>query len=296
MIPQLRVSYSITKVFGIFTSAGLQLGPKMDMEQRKLEPAGGFNSNHTYEPAQLSAGKMAAIPASNVSYQALMLNAGVSWSLGRKLGKMPTMPSRLSMNVTTARQTQGKTFGEKVAQGMQSADSKTENPLYKDKGTQTTNPLYGRAMPGQPIKGVIVKGGKNPGGSLRTATTNEQGAFDLNGLETGVYKFALTLPDAPQGKSINEKGVKRNEASAMARPGQPIKGVIVKGGKNPGGSMINLTIDTDGTIQFEVLEAGDYQFRIETGDETNNKETTNNKDKTDTKATSGLKDVVKTQV
>jgi len=47
-------------------------------------------------------------------------------------------------------------------------------------------------------------------------------------------------------------------------PGTPIGGVIVKGGKNPGGNMLVLTPGRDGIIQFEVLEAGNYKFIIQT--------------------------------
>ncbi|MXV50068.1 hypothetical protein GS399_03720, partial [Pedobacter sp. HMF7647] len=45
--------------------------------------------------------------------------------------------------------------------------------------------------PGQPIGGIVVKGGRNPGGSLRTVTTNESGVFELNGLDAGNYIITL---------------------------------------------------------------------------------------------------------
>ncbi len=34
---------------------------------------------------------------------------------------------------------------------------------------------------GNPIGGIIVKGGKNPGGSMMTITTNGNGELNLNG-------------------------------------------------------------------------------------------------------------------
>jgi hypothetical protein len=45
--------------------------------------------------------------------------------------------------------------------------------------------------PGSPIGGIIVKGGKNPGGSLRTIQTNENGEFEFTGLDAGDYTFAV---------------------------------------------------------------------------------------------------------
>ncbi|RYY15879.1 MAG: hypothetical protein EOO04_27910 [Chitinophagaceae bacterium] len=52
--------------------------------------------------------------------------------------------------------------------------------------------LSGAMMrPGQPIGGIIVKGGKNPGGSLRVVRTNEYGEFEFNKLDAGDYKFIV---------------------------------------------------------------------------------------------------------
>ncbi len=64
---------------------------------------------------------------------------------------------------------------------------------------------------------------------------------------------------ALQGTGIRDNGLKRAEA---ARPGNPIGGIIVKGGRNPGGSMKTITVDEKGVIRFEVLEAGDYKLTI----------------------------------
>ncbi|MCJ0743459.1 hypothetical protein [Pedobacter montanisoli] len=327
-IPQLKISYSFTEAFGIYTSAGFNIGPNMDIKGRRLEPAGGFNSSNTYEPTQLSAGKMVEMSTVSTNYQSMMYNIGLSWNLGRKLKKSSTMPSRLSMTPTTSRQTPNTTFGEKVSQGLQTTSSKTDHPLYNDQKTETTNPISNSNMarPGQTIKGVIVKGGKNPGGNMMTISSDGNGEFELDGLEKGFYKFTLEVPDNLQGKSIDQKGVKREEVRtytggrknepqekgigsvgvkhqpgavspsyAAMVAGQSIKGIIVKGGKNPGGSTTNLTIHEDGTIQFEVLKKGNYKFLIETGEEPSNK-AAKEKVKETGRTRIWLKDVVKTQV
>lgn len=80
--------------------------------------------------------------------------------------------ARISMNVTVPKQTQGATFGEKVNAGLHSAGgalvqgaSTPKNPLYEAGGNSGVNPLFESqskaAAPVGPIKGVIVKGGKN---------------------------------------------------------------------------------------------------------------------------------------
>jgi hypothetical protein len=45
--------------------------------------------------------------------------------------------------------------------------------------------------PGTPIGGIIVKGGKNPGGALRSTQTNGDGEFEFTNLETGHYTVSL---------------------------------------------------------------------------------------------------------
>lgn len=146
------------------------------------------------------------------------------------------------------------------------------------------------ARPGQPIKGVIVKGGKNPGGNMRLVS-NENGEVSLENLQKGNYLFQL---NEPSGKSISEKGLKRTDANAVATPGNPIGGVIVKGGKDPGGSYINLTVNDKGQIGFDVQEAGNYKLIIQTPEAP--KAEDNSKKKVVEKATSGLKDTLKTNV
>jgi hypothetical protein len=287
-VPQLKISFPLAKTFSIYTSAGLNIGPKITTGQRKLEPAGGFNDRHTYEPAQLNSGRMIEQP-SEANYRSCMLSVGLSWRLGSKAKRMKT------------------------------ADT-TRNPLFEQGGLSGQNPMYGRAIPGQPIGGIVVKGGKNPGENIMVAVSDNNGTFELNGLEPGMYRFTLEMPDEPQGKSINEKGVKRQEtteretrtytggrknepqgksinekgvkrteAAERALPGQPISGIVVKGGKNPGGNLSDLTVGADGAIQFEVLETGNYQFLIQAGEKSTKSGKQGN-------AKSGLRDVVKTQV
>ncbi|MBL7738780.1 MAG: carboxypeptidase regulatory-like domain-containing protein [Chitinophagaceae bacterium] len=45
--------------------------------------------------------------------------------------------------------------------------------------------------PGNPIGGLTIKGGKNPGGNLRTVQTDGNGEFEYTGLEAGEYTFIV---------------------------------------------------------------------------------------------------------
>ena len=48
-------------------------------------------------------------------------------------------------------------------------------------------------LPGTPIGGIIVKGGKNPGGQMRAVQTNEHGAFEFTNMEKGNYSIATEV-------------------------------------------------------------------------------------------------------
>lgn len=98
---------------------------------------------------------------------------------------------------------------------------------------------------GQPIGGIVVKGGKNPGGNTITLVTNQNGEIEFNNTSTGNYKFIISVPST-------------NPKSRVA--GSPIGGIIVKGGKNPGGSLITLMTNENGEIELNDLPAGLYKF------------------------------------
>ncbi len=209
------------------------------------------------------------------------------------------------------KQSQGQNFGEKVASGLQSGAGAlsqgasllggalggnfqtASNPMQpQGKGIneagikRTENAM---AKPGSPIGGIVVKGGKNPGGQMRMVS-NGNGEILLNDLQKGSYLFQL---NDSVGKSINEKGVKTT-GNAKAAPGNPIGGIIVKGGKNPGGNYINLTVNDKGQIGFDVLEKGNYKLIIQNPEP--QKANGGNEKKVVEKATSGLKDTLKTNV
>lgn len=100
-------------------------------------------------------------------------------------------------------------------------------------------------VPGQPVGGVVVKGGKTTGGNIINLTTNEKGEIEFKNTATGDYKFVVSVPAS-------------NPKSRVA--GSPIGGIIVKGGKNPGGSLITLITNENGEIELNNLAPGTYKF------------------------------------
>ena len=83
------------------------------------------------------------------------------------------------------------------------------------------------AAPGTPIGGIIVKGGKNPGGQMRTlATTDAGGAFTIRFAEGGDYRIQF---DGSSRKDLGARmkaglqvdyAIKRNTGVAAEPKGQ----------------------------------------------------------------------------
>ena len=165
-------------------------------------------------------------------------------------------------------------------------------------------PQISMVSSGNSTGGIIVKGRKKSGGQLITIVTDEQGSFELKNLEKGVYEFSLTNPSKAeaqdfnttrsnrdnrlvtnpqtgdtttesnssqsigQAQDFNTTRNNRERGQLVTKPGTPIGGIVVKGGKNPGGQMKNFVVDDQGNIRFEVLEAGNYKFIIQTPETT----------------------------
>ncbi|WP_017260123.1 hypothetical protein [Pedobacter arcticus] len=126
-------------------------------------------------------------------------------------------------------------------------ESQVLNPLFQDEGKLGDNP--NAAKPGQPIGGIIVKGGRNPGGQMRL-TSSSDGSFTFQNSKTSDFKFTIETPET------------NSSSGNVARPGEPIGGIIVKGGRNPGGQMFTKTANGNGEVEFKNLPAGNYKFTV----------------------------------
>lgn len=263
-IPKLRFAFFPGKL-GFYLEGAYTIGPDIKTRAELFKPQGKVNNAGFYSQDQMSMGSSKP-KNQNARYNSFGVNFGVSIPLG---------------NAISCRRLKGKVTkpGSDVVNLV--------NPLFQQDGNASENPMQNLstlAKPGNPIGGVIVKGGKNPGPREMLAVTNENGEIVFSVTEIGEYTLKLMVPEASE-KSISSKGVKsipsennkrevrtysggrKNKVSdenMMALPGQPIKGVIVKGGKNPGGNSINLITNESGELIFSVQEAGEYKLRITT--------------------------------
>ena len=190
--------------------------------------------------------------------------------------------------------------------------------------------LLGGALPGGavisamvaggPIGGIIVKGGKNPGGQMRTTSTNEFGEFEFTGWEAGSYKIEasqtiyindetiVTAIDEEEDGAASRKGwdgtVKGGTRTTQSATfGEKVNaGITNDNNSNTVRAQNNNTVRSNRTDQhfIEFDEDGDGSFEssiINFNSEVGSfsiGEPGMPKDKK--KATSGIKDTIKTQV
>lgn len=312
--PQVKMAYNLTPNLSVFASPAMTIGHELTHTVQQRVPQGGFNDRNRYEPSQIAKGTWENKSYTS-NYNLTEVNLGVSFALGKNKTKKPKTGLGSGPHAAAASyaRVSATPTGEKEVNNSAEvkADQATLNPLYQGQGEHGVNPMHNEKLattnpaidsehspqqrPGSPIGGIVVKGGKNPGGNMNLIS-NSNGEVSLNNLEKGEYLFQLSETKTA-GKSISEKGIKRVENAAMAKPGNPIGGIIVKGGKNPGGSFMVLTVNDKGQIGFEVVEAGNYKLTFETsGASTPKTDESSKKKKVVEKATSGLKDTLKTNV
>jgi hypothetical protein len=73
------------------------------------------------------------------------------------------------------------------------------------------------ARPGTPIGGIIVKGGKNPGGQMRQLQTNDYGEFEYKGLDAGNYRITAEYEIHINDQTIIEVGDADDDATTRAQ-------------------------------------------------------------------------------
>jgi hypothetical protein len=292
--PQLKIGYSISENISLFAGTAIVRGPELTRTTSYLVPDGGFKENNTYEVSQLAKGSWSGSNSTS-RYAITEFNIGLSIGLGKKKKTPQPIKGQGAASASyaaTGKLIQPETDSKHAVSNSNPAARKSIN----EKGVKRSE-VASMAKPGNPIGGIIVKGGKNPGGNSFNLVSNEKGEIMFTISEAGNYLLQITGPDQPAGKSISEQGVKRSEAAAMAKPGQPIGGIVVKGGKNPGGNTINIVSNNNGEILLTGLEAGEYLLILHSpAPETpSNHKKKKGKEK-ERGATPGMKDVIKTQV
>jgi hypothetical protein len=106
---------------------------------------------------------------------------------------------------------------------------------------------------------------------IKTKTKSNQSNDKIaqNNAETFVVKMDNSYADVDNDGAVDLivggslPGGAVISSALNARPGNPIGGLSIKGGKNPGGNMLSKTTNNQGEFEFLNLEPGNYQFTIE---------------------------------
>ena len=370
LIPKLRISYFPGRI-GLFAEANYTSGGEIKNTTSTFKPNGNPVRENYYDLKQMLAGQNETTETIH-KFRAFGLNAGISIPLGGEPAKA---------NINTSRSNIKNQISVSTNDSALDSIATAQRVEVRDDFNTTRNNREGAQLvtkPGNPIGGIVVKGGRNPGGQLLTIVADDQGSFELKNLEKGVYEFSLTNPSKAEAQDFNttrsnrdnrlvtnpqtgdttsesnssqaigqaqdfnttrnnkergqlvtnpqtgdttaannpnqaigqaqdfnttrnnkERGQlvtnpqtgdttaesnssqsigqaqdfnttrnNKERGQLVANPGTPIGGIIVKGGKNPGGQMKNFVVDDQGNIRFEVLEAGNYKFIIQTPETT----------------------------
>ena len=397
LIPKLRISYFPGRI-GLFAEANYTSGGEIKYTTSTFKPNGNPVRENYYDLKQMLAGKNETTET-NHKFGTVGLNAGITFRLGGEPAKANINTSRSNIkqqistgnkggstdnpgepakaNINTSRSNIKNQISVNTNDSALDSIAKAQRVEVQDDFNTTRNNREGAQISmvssGNSTGGIIVKGRKKSGGQLITIVTDEQGSFELNNLEKGVYEFSFTNPSKAEAQDFNttrsnrdnrlvtnpqtgdttaesnssqsigqaqdfnttrsnkDKGKlvtnpqtgdttaannpnqaigqaqdfnttrsnrdnrlvtnqqtgdttaesnssqaigqaqdfntvrsNRERGQLVTKPGTPIGGIIVKGGKNPGGQMKNFVVDDQGNIRFEVLEAGNYKFIIQT--------------------------------
>ncbi len=93
----------------------------------------------------------------------------------------------------------------------------------KDKKTVTGS---NQRVAGQPIRGIIVKGGRNPGGQMKTVQTDGNGQFEFNGWGKGNYIINLEIPFFVDQQALVNLG---SSSEIWGDPHENVNGKQMKG-------------------------------------------------------------------
>ena len=134
----------------------------------------------------------------------------------------------------------------------------------KDRGKLVTNPQTGDTTAANNPNQTIGQAQ-----DFNTTRNNKERGQLVTNPQTGDTTAANNPNQAiGQAQDFNTTRNNKERGQFVTKPGTPIGGIVVKGGKNPGGQMKNFVVDDQGNIRFEVLEAGNYKFIIQTPETT----------------------------
>jgi hypothetical protein len=189
---------------------------------------------------------------------------------GEVKGSGNAMPSRLSMNVTTAKQTQGKTFGEKVASGLQSGANAVAQGIEIGCAGERCAIVF---PDGEGFRADLAELRLTPLDEAERRSAAHWGDPHENASGRAIGQGASLLGGALPGAGIVSAAV--SSIGGMAKPGGAVSSSYAAGRAIASG-------DGDGKAPVDLaqpLADGDYELAVVVE-----------------KATSGLKDTLKTNV
>lgn len=161
-----------------------------------------------------------------------------------------------------------KTFLSTIALMLLSSALMAQSAFKTAAARQTPNTSFGARVnaarcssEGQSISGIVVNCGLTGSANQILAVTNEDGEFNFTVRVAGDY--SLSIEGNPLYQESGHSAENPLHTSLRAAPGNPIGGIIVKGGKNPGGSFFSVQADENGNVELMGLEPGNYAFRVE---------------------------------
>lgn len=188
---------------------------------------------------------------------------------GEVKGSGNAMPSRLSMNVTTAKQTQGKTFGEKVASGLQSGANAVAQGIEIGCAGERCAIVF---PDGEGFRADLAALRLTPLDEAERRTAAHWGDPHENASGRAIGQGASLLGGALPGAGIVSAAV--SSIGGMAKPGGAASSSYAAGRSIAGDGGGKVPVDL-----AQPLADGDYELAVVVE-----------------KATSGLKDTLKTNV